>query len=167
MLLYKKDKTLTVIINDGGLLTVQNAAKYDLRNVFVFLPDPSKGDIKHGTTVNFEVEDGTATCQLENKGFSIYSSEEDIEVLLIFNGAYEFAYVLSVDVDENVLLTILENSDAESDRMVFSDTQWVNAEPVPDNETNVWKSKLRHWISTGNASETFGHGSSARRRASN
>ena len=148
-----------------GLLTVQNAANYDLRNVFVFLPDPSKGWIKHGTTVNFEVENGTATCQLE-KGVQHIFIKEDIEVLLIFNGAYEFAYVLS-DVDENGSFeTILENPDADYNRMVFSDTQWVNAEPVPV-KTNVWKSQLRHWISTGNATGTFGLPALCARPASN
>ena len=158
VLLYSDNDTLTVTMDDNGKLTVQNAEGYDLDNVLVFLPDPTKGWIEHGTTVNFEDDDGTATCQLENKRFSIHSraSDEDIKVLLIFNKMYEFAYVLS-DVDEHGSFeTVLENSDAKFDRMVFSDTQWVNAEPVPKNETNVWKSKLRHWISTGNATGTFG-----------
>ena len=75
--------------------------------------------------------------------------------MLILNGAYEFAYVLSDVDDDGSFETILENPDADYNRMVFSDTQWVNAEPVPV-KTNVWKSQLRHWISTGNATGTFG-----------
>ena len=78
-------------------------------------------------------------------------------LLLILNGAYEFAYVLSDVDDVGSFETILniEKRNNDYNRMVFSDTQWVNAEPVPD-KTNVWKSKLRHWIPTGNATGTFG-----------
>ena len=154
VLLYRENHTIEATINKDGVVEAKIPdANYILRNVFVFLPDPSEGWIKHDAKVTLNFENGIATGQMERGSFEIKDGGGNL--LLILNGAYEFAYVLSDVDDDGSFETILENPDADYNRMVFSDTQWVNAEPVPV-KTNVWKSQLRHWISTGNATGTFG-----------